>query len=314
MNLKAFISYVELPTKIASVVPFIFGISYSLYKYKQINPLLLLIMFISMICFDMATTAINNYCDYKNELKHLGDKSSSGNPLFVFNISEKLALTVIFSLLGIATVFGIILAFNTNLLILAIGVLCFFVGIFYTYGPIPISRMPLGEIFSGLFMGGFITFITIYINIFRDQSFGIYIKGENITASFNILTIITIGIVALPLITGIANIMLSNNICDLERDIEVNRFTLPYYIGKQTAVRIYGILYYLGYIAIILGMILKILPITCILVLGTFILVNKNISIFNKQQIKSKTFILAIKNFIIISTVYIISVLLGNII
>ena len=41
--------------------------------------------------------------------------------------------------------------------------------------------------------------------------------------------------------SGIANIMLANNICDVEEDIINNRFTLPYYLGKKNAFNLFKI-------------------------------------------------------------------------
>ena len=198
-----------------------------------------------MICFDMATTAINNYYDYKNEMKHLKGDYKGRNAMFIYNISSKVGLFTIAILLVIATILGIILTFRTNLLVLALGIICFFIGIFYTFGPIPISRMPLGEVFSGIFMGLFIPFLTIYISNYTNGDFGIFIKGYILSARFNILEAIVIGMITIPLIGGIANIMLANNICDLEEDVKVGRYTLPYYIGKVRAIKLYKYIYYL---------------------------------------------------------------------
>ncbi len=49
--------------------------------------------------------------------------------------------------------------------------------------------------------------------------------------------------ISLPLVCTIANIMLSNNICDLETDITNHRYTLVYYIGKKQA--LVSIVYYM---------------------------------------------------------------------
>ncbi|MGL5348629.1 MAG: 1,4-dihydroxy-2-naphthoate polyprenyltransferase [Peptostreptococcaceae bacterium] len=310
MNLKAYISFVELPTKVASVIPFIMGVVYTLCRYKEVNIGNLIIMFISMICFDMATTAINNYCDYKNEMKHLKGEYKGRNAMFVYNISQKIALIVIGILLFIATIFGIILTFKTNLLVLAIGVVCFFIGIFYTFGPIPISRMPLGEVFSGVFMGLLIPFLTIYISIYNKGYFGIYIDESMLLMKFNIIEAILIGLVTVPLIGGISNIMLANNICDLEDDIKVGRYTLPYYTGKEIAIKIYKYTYYVCYISIILAVLIGALPKTALLSLFTFYVVNKNIKEFLDKQVKSETFILAVKNFTLIGILYILSIAL----
>ena len=56
-------------------------------------------------------------------------------------------------MLIIASALGVSLVFRTDLLVLFLGIICFIIGVFYTYGPIPLSRLPLGEIFSGLTMG-----------------------------------------------------------------------------------------------------------------------------------------------------------------
>lgn len=308
MSLKAYLSFVELPTKIASVIPFIMGSIYTYYRYEDINFLNIVIMFISMITFDMATTAINNYCDYKNELKHFEENYKGRNAMFVYNIPKNTALCTIWILLIIATIFGIILTFRTNLLVLAIGVVCFFVGIFYTYGPIPISRMPLGEVFSGVFMGLLIPFLTIFISIYNKDYFGINIVDGVLLIKLNLLEILVIGLVSTPLIGGIANIMLANNICDLEDDIKVGRYTLPYYISKCRAIKLYKYIYYIGYLTIIFSVMIGILPKTALLSILTLYIVQKNIIKFEHEQIKSKTFITAVKNFSLLGIGYIISI------
>jgi 1,4-dihydroxy-2-naphthoate octaprenyltransferase len=56
---------VEIQTKVASMVPFALGTVWTLYRYGEFNFLNFLLMLVSLLCFDMATTAINNYMDYK---------------------------------------------------------------------------------------------------------------------------------------------------------------------------------------------------------------------------------------------------------
>lgn len=111
---------------------------------------------------------------------------------------------------------------------------CFAIGILYTFGPIPISRMPLGEIFSGVTMGFGILFLTVYVNAFDQNIANLVWEGRMISFRADLLQILEIVLVSIPCVATIANIMLANNICDLEEDIKNNRFTLPYYIGKNT--------------------------------------------------------------------------------
>jgi 1,4-dihydroxy-2-naphthoate octaprenyltransferase len=64
----------------------------------------------------------------------------------------------------LSVAFGIWLVTLTDIVCLALGALCFFFGIIYSYGPIPLSHGPYGEIFSGLFYGVLIPVILVYIN------------------------------------------------------------------------------------------------------------------------------------------------------
>jgi 1,4-dihydroxy-2-naphthoate octaprenyltransferase len=68
----------------------------------------------------------------------------------------------------------------------------------------------------------------------------------------------------------------------------------------KKALSLHAGLYYLTYAAMTAMVILKILSPICLISLISIIPVQKNINAFLKKQEKSKTFITAIKNFIII--------------
>lgn len=297
MTLGSFLKLVEIQTKPASVIPFILGTLYTLYRYNNFKFENFLIMFISLLAFDMATTAINNYCDYKNEIKLRGSINKSRNIILSDNIKESTALSVIFILLTVATVFGIILTLKTNIIVLLIGIVSFIVGILYTFGPVPISRMPLGELFSGVFMGLVILFLSMYIHLYDQNIVSLVYENNMVNLSINILEVFYICLISIPTINGIANIMLANNICDVEEDIKIKRFTLPYYLGRANALKLFKVLYYISYIDIVVLVIFKIAPIASLLVIGTIIPINKNIKLFCNKPIKSETFVLSVKNF-----------------
>ncbi len=310
MWLKRFFLFVEIQTKVASIIPFILGTTYSLYRYESFQFKNFIVMFIALISFDMATTAINNYCDYKKAVRTMNKPDSdlnntNSNVIERYGMEESTALGIIFILLSIATAFGILLTLNTNITVLLIGMICFISGILYTFGPVPISRMPLGEIFSGIFMGFVIPFLAIYIHVFDQNIITLTYEKSMLNLSINIIEMFYMFLISLPLISGIANIMLANNICDIEEDVVNRRYTLPYYIGKKNALVLFSVLYYLGYLTIVVSVLLKILPIVTLLVLLTVILVNKNINLFTERPVKSETFVLAVKNFVIINLSYI---------
>jgi 1,4-dihydroxy-2-naphthoate octaprenyltransferase len=113
------------------------------------------------------------------------------------------------------------------------------------------------------------------------------------------LGLLKLGVVTIPAITGIANIMLANNICDLDEDVKVNRFTLPYYTGVKNAMNIFAALYYLGFAAIIIMVVFGILPIYGLIAIVGLIPIHKNISKFRIQQSKTRTFPLSVQNLVI---------------
>ncbi|GFP74446.1 1,4-dihydroxy-2-naphthoate polyprenyltransferase [Clostridium fungisolvens] len=297
MSISNFFELVEVKTKLASMIPFSLGSAFAIYRYKSFNLKNFIIMFISLICFDMATTAINNYID------HTKAKNSSGNNslLTKYGANKSKVLLIIFTLLVIATTAGIILTLNTNVIVLLIGIISFIVGVFYTFGPIPISRMPLGEVFSGFFMGFVIIFLSVYIHIFDTNIISFTYKNNILSVGINLLEIACIFLFAIPAIGGIANIMLANNICDVEEDIQNNRFTLPYYIGRPMALKLFKLLYYIGYVDIVLLVAVKVIPLASLIMLVTLIKVNKNIKLFEQRPIKNENFVISVKNFLLIN-------------
>ncbi len=294
MNLKKFLSFVEIRTKIASVFPFFLGSLYSLFRFKNFNLINFFIMFISLIFFDMTTTAINNYIDFKASNTKL-----KNDPMNDINI--KTAFNVIIIMLIIATFFGILLFLRTNIVVLICGMISFAIGILYTYGPIPISRTPLGEVFSGIAMGFIIPFLSVYIHVWDKNLISYLYKAGTLTINFNIPELIYLFLFTIPLIACISNIMLANNICDISQDLKNNRKTLPIWIGEKYSLYLFILIYIGSYLGITLLVILKVLPVFFLISILTSVLVLKNANTFFKKHVKSETFSISIKNFLLIN-------------
>ena len=311
MGIISFLKLVEIQTKVASIIPYLVGTVFALYKFDNFNMKNAILLFLSMIIFDMTVTAINNYVDYIKAIKKEGFGYEEHNAITKYGLKPKTVLGIIIVMLIVSSLLGILLFLNTNIIILLVGLVCFTIGIFYSFGPIPISRTPFGEIFSGVTMGFFITFLAIYIHIFDKGILNISIIDGNFELMINLKVIISIFVISIPLIVGISNIMLANNICDMEDDFINRRFTLPIYIGKENALTIFKCLYYIGFVGISIAVILKVLPIVSLLTLLVLIQINKNIKSFYIVQSKKDTFILAVKNFILLNVTYIFTIVLG---
>ncbi len=283
---KKFLSYVEIMTKITSTFAFLMTIAFLLYRRQRMDWKLTLLFFASMFLFDLTTTAINNYIDTKTNHQTL-------------QFGRKTALIIIYVLFGISAVLGLYLAYLTDIVVLFAGGLCFLCGVLYTYGPVPISRQPLGEFMSGLFYGLLIPFILVYINMPKGTLLLLDVTMQTVTLRLQIIPLLQLLLLSVIPFSTTANIMLANNICDLEKDIAVKRHTLPYYIGKK-ALYLFAGLYYLTYLSTIIMVAVNMLSPICLLSLLTIIPVQKNIREFFRKQEKATTFILAIRNFIII--------------
>lgn len=295
--IKNFLKFVEIQAKITSTFAFANTLMYMLFLKEPINVPLMVIFCIAAFIFDLATTAINNYIDSKDYPEMLPFR-------------RDVSLFLIICMLFISTVMGLYLAFKTGIVVLLLGALCFGLGIFYTFGPMPISRIPLGEVFSGIAYGMFIPFLMVYINN-PDSYIILDYKNGVLSVHFMLWPLISFLFFSLVNTFTTSNIMVANNTCDLEKDVAVNRHTLIFYIGQKNGVRVFATLYYLCYAAVIAMVALKILPIIALIFLLSFPLVESNIRVFRKEQIKSKTFITAIRNFIIVNTSYFIALTLS---
>lgn len=311
MSIRSYLKLVEIQTKVASIIPFLLGTLFSVYYFEAFNLKNFILMLVSLLCIDMCTTAINNYIDFKKANKKEGFGYESHNAIVRDNIKESYVLITIFTLLTIAITFGVLLYLNTDVVVLILGMISFLVGIFYTFGPVPISRTPFGEIFSGGFMGLIIPFLAVYIHIYDQGFINILLENGLFSLSLDYYNLFVIFLISIPACMGISNIMLANNICDIEDDIENKRYTLPIYIGKRASLILFRVLYYIGFLAIIIAIILRILPLTVLLSLLTIIIVEKHLKLFNQLQTKKDTFVLSVKNFVLVNISLVITIALG---
>ncbi|WP_125568546.1 1,4-dihydroxy-2-naphthoate polyprenyltransferase [Companilactobacillus insicii] len=282
MSFPNFLELVEIKTKLASILPFFVGTLFAVAYFNRLNIANTIIFFVAMLIFDMTTTAINNLMDFR-KAKSKKYKENT-NVIGRESISPQLVTILILTMLLISSALGIWLVIRTGIELLYMGVACFVIGIFYTYGPLPLSRLPLGEFFSGVTMGLGIPFIAIYVNVPNSL--------------INRQAFLTIFLVCVIPIATIANIMLANNLSDFKQDIQNERKTLPIVIGKSAGLVIYRVLAIMGYITVILAVLTRLIDWRILFVLLSIPLVIKNTRKFVDKQDKKVTFPTAIKNLV----------------
>lgn len=302
MTKEHFFELVQMRTKFAGIFPFVIAVLFTNTYFHSFHPGKTMIFFFGMFAFDLAITAINNYMDFKKA--HSETYKYEENIIGRENLSEKQIQRLIIGLVGFAAIIGLVLVVQTGWMLLPMGAACFFVGVFYTYGPIPLSRMPLGEIFSGVTEGLGIFAITIYLNTYDQQLFFMELDMDHFAVTGETRAVLAVIWAALPLMLTIANIMLANNLCDLEQDIQNHRYTLPFYIGREWGIRLFNGLMYSCYGVILVGMLTGIYKWPILLVFVSLVKVIPQTARFTQVQIKTKTFPMAVENLIVFNSCY----------
>ncbi|HFR3701282.1 TPA: 1,4-dihydroxy-2-naphthoate polyprenyltransferase [Streptococcus suis] len=310
LTLPVFLEFVELKTKVASVFPMTIGILWAFYRYQTFNWLNTLLFVLAVLSFDMCTTAINNSMDFHKAKDEVYRQES--NVIGKFALDFKQMIDIVLGLLVFSSLVSLILVWQTSWLLLPMGAVCFLIGIFYTFGPIPLSRMPLGEVFSGVTMGLGIFFLAVFIQA-PDNLLLARLDGQWLSLQVDWIKVLEILFMSLPLVTLIANIMLANNTCDLEEDIRNHRYTLVYYIGKKPALQLYFTLASLPWLLWLIYCLTGFLPIWALLGLLGIIPAYKSLKRFLKKQVKGETFIEAVKSFVLFEAIYVLFLVVATI-
>lgn len=299
VSLSVFLELVEIKAKTASVFPFLLGTFFAWYHYHQLHPVYLLLFFVAMLMFNMAVDANDNYQDYHrathNQALAFREKT---NIIGVHKLNPSHIGWLIFWLIAVSAALGLFIVSRTGWPLLWLGLFSYAVGYFYAVGPRPISSTPFGEFFSGITMGFVIFLISVYINTYDVITFN---------WAFVWPVLLSSGLA----VCSIANLLLANNIADEQEDRELGRTTIVYYLGKPAALKMFVILYVVGFVCLLASVWLGYLPKLTLLTFLTVPIVWRNTRGFLAKQIKKETFPLAIKNLFLITLAQVIFFGLG---
>lgn len=287
MNFKIFAELIELKAKTASIFPFILGVAYSLYHYQIANFGPLIIYFVAMFCFNCFVDIWDNYNDYHKAVD-TEDYKKNTNIIGRENLSLPLIKGLLLFFFSISLILGLIVAGLVGWPVFWLGLFCYFIGVFYSAGPKPLSSLPVGELASGLTMGYLIFLICVYIN-------------TSTVFIWNFGTLASTFLVALPSTLLIANLMLANNTCDLEEDEGNHRYTIVHYIGKKNALRWWTSAIVLAYISIIVAVVLGLISPLMLLMFILLPFIIKQARPYLQRQVKSETFIASVKILMVFS-------------
>ncbi len=217
MSIKAIIKLVDIKTLFASLLPVLLGSAYALQAYGTFHVFLMMMTLTAMILLQSATNLFNDYMDYKRGID--GAERTHEKVLVSGEFTTRQVLVIMIIFLVTSIFLGSMIAMNTSWGILIVAAIGLLAAILYSTGPIPISYTPFGEIISGIVMGIGITGTMVFIQTGQFQ--------------WNYI------LISLPTAIYIGYIMFTNNLCDIEKDKEAGRNTLPSLIGFTKSQKIW---------------------------------------------------------------------------
>ena len=204
----------------AAILPCLAAVCAAGVAQHRIGILAALTLLLICILFQAAANTFNDYFDYIKGTDTADDNVEVSDSTLVYNnINPTHALILAIAFVALAFILGIYIVVISGIVPLIIAIIGAAVVVLYSAGKTPLSYLPIGEIVSGFFFGMLIP-IAVYLSL---------------TRSFDWRMLLW----CLPLVIGVGLIMMTNNTCDIEKDIEAGRNTLPVHLGRETSVNVY---------------------------------------------------------------------------
>ena len=278
---------------------FIILLGYAIAKFQlnsSLNPEFFLFVLI-IVMFHITVNVFNHYMDYRNA----SDENYKQHTNIIGRDHLDLRFVRNFYLFNliISFILGLILVWRTNWVIGVLGVIGFYIGLFYSYGRRPLNSLPIAEALTGTASGFFITVVSYYLAVYQTQVITFAMIGK-------------VFLISLPLVLMMFNNLLANNTCDLEEDIENHRKTLVYYLGKPAAVKLLLTIYVFIFICLAIFVITCLAPWTVLFLLFLFPKNWQSLKKYRTLQDKKTTFPIVLKAMSAIMVIYPVLYFIGS--
>lgn len=203
----------------AAVVPSLLSSVLAYADTKRLDLPMAALVLLACILMQSAANALNDYNDFLKGTDTVENSPDRRDAVIVYGLSPKTALTAGLAFLLAAAAIGAYICAARGPAPLLIGLLGAAALAWYVSGSRPASYLPVGELLSGFVMGALIPLA------------GYCAQTGRLRLSLLPET--------LPVVLGIALIMLTNNGCDTARDSTAGRRTLPCLLGERRTRRLY---------------------------------------------------------------------------
>ena len=253
-KLKLWIKAARMPFLTATLVPVILGSAAAWHDFNVFSwPLFFLALF-GAIFVHLGISLSNDYFDHMSGNDEANKKPTpfSGGSRVIQEklIPAKHILTAAILFFALGSAIGLYLNFilpgNVVIILGAIGI---FLGLFYTAPPFKIGYNGFGEIITGIGFGPLMVLGSYFV------------QAQVITPSSFFISI--------PIAILIALVLFINEFPDYDADKKVGKKTLVVLLGKKFCVNIYFIFLILAYIIVIAGVISNLLPYHTLIILLT---------------------------------------------
>jgi 1,4-dihydroxy-2-naphthoate octaprenyltransferase len=209
-----FLKIVDIRTKIVSVSSLLVGSGWALATApERFSWTLFALMAVATVLIDMGTTGFNSYFDFLTGVDTKESDHERFKALVQREIDPAVALKLSFALYVVAMPIGMAIGARAGWGVVATGASCMLFAWFYSGGPHPISRTPVGEFFAGGLLGGVLVVVSAYVH----------------TQRLDAATVL----IGVPSSLIIAGILSTNNACDRVGDARAGRRTLAIVLGPD---------------------------------------------------------------------------------
>ncbi|WP_080797371.1 prenyltransferase [Arabiibacter massiliensis] len=204
----------------AAILPALVALAAAAVTAPAVSATMACALLVICVLMQAAVNTFNDYYDYVKGADSADDNVDPTDAVLVYNnVDPRAALALAIGFLAAAFAIGAYVIWIAGWIPLAIGGVGAAIVVLYSAGKTPLSYLPVGELASGLVMGGLIP-LACY---------------QALTGVFDLRALLW----AVPTILGVGLIMLTNNTCDIEKDVESGRRTLPVLLGRERARRLY---------------------------------------------------------------------------
>ncbi|SFH65766.1 UbiA family prenyltransferase [Pisciglobus halotolerans] len=173
----------EIYTSPLNLFLILLGVSYSRYENGSFFNGQVLLYILLILFFHIAVNVFNNYMDYLNASDEHEYKTKT-NIIGRENLSLKTVRTTFIIFLAVATLLGVLLAWQTNWVLLVLGLIGFYIGLFYSAGPKPLNSLPIAETVTSLASGFFVPLVGAYLSDFIHTPLTIQFVGKSFIGLF----------------------------------------------------------------------------------------------------------------------------------